>query len=135
MDDLPSAVFGPKDSRNPQSDGGNFRSPADLRLVPLDFHEARDIGGDVRRDGVERNCLAIAIDSGRAFHHLRALLPSPLERAEWVPEAYVVALGIHPFQGLGVPFHELAKRGMRFIDSSGEVVGHSHRNSSLVTVQ
>lgn len=131
MDDLPSAVFGAKDSRNPQSDGRNFGSLANLCQVPLDFYEAGQARSYVRRHGIESKCLAISVDSCCAFHHLGAILPPDSERAKWVTKAHVVPLGKQPFQGLRIPVYEIGKRGMRCIDDSGEIVGHSHRNSSL----
>jgi hypothetical protein len=60
MDDLPHAVFGPKDHRSPQSVRGEFLSCANLGLQPLYLQNVGKLRSDVLSYDLEASCLAIS---------------------------------------------------------------------------
>ena len=109
MHNLPGAIFGSKDHRNPQSERGGILPSANLCLYPLYPHNVGKLRSYVLRYGLEASDLTIPDLRCGTIRGLSNLLPSTRGRAKGIGEGYVFLMGEHHLHGFGVPFGELSQ--------------------------
>jgi hypothetical protein len=93
MHNLPGALFGPEDHRNPQSRWGEVLHFVNLDLVSLQLHMVGKLRSNILHYGLDASGLAISEIRCGVLQGLRNLLPSPRGRAKGVSEAYVFSMG------------------------------------------
>ena len=87
--DLPSAIFGPEDTRDAQTHGGNILTAANLGPVALHLHDVGKLGGNVLRHDIEAYDLAIPVVGCGTLHVAMAI-----GRAIGMVEEETVAVGV-----------------------------------------
>jgi hypothetical protein len=110
MHDLPLTLFWAKDHRNPQRKRGDLLPSADLGLRPLYLHYVGKYRSHVPLYDLDANELAISDLRCGTIYDLCNLLPPTHGRAIGVGEGYVLSMGPHLFDRLGVAFEELTRR-------------------------
>src|SRR3712207_2769330 len=100
MHNLPVAILGSEDHRDPQSQRGDVLPSADLGLRPLDVHDVGKLGSHILLYDLDANGLAISELRRGVLLSLRYLLPSMRDgadpgcgRTKGVSEGHVFAMG------------------------------------------
>jgi hypothetical protein len=108
MHDLPGAILGSKDRRNPQREWDDILPSAKLAPVPLYPHNVGKLRSYVPSYDLKASDLAVSDLRCSTLRSLSDLLPPTRGRGNGVSEAYVFPMGEHHLHGLGVSFDELA---------------------------
>ena len=126
MHDLPNAVFGAQDHRNPQIDGSDGLLSANLGLGPLYPHNVRKLRGYALHDGLNVNDLAVSDLRCGVIRNRSNLLPSTYDRAKRISEGYVLSMGAQLLCGFRVSFQKLTLRQVELLDQFVNAVFRSH---------
>ena len=124
--DLPNAVFGAQDHRNPQIDGSDGLLFANLGLGPLYPHNVRKLRGYALHDGLNVNDLAVSDLRCGVIRNRSNLLPSTYDRAKRISEGYVLSMGAQLLCGFRVSFQKLTLRQVELLDQFVNAVFRSH---------
>jgi hypothetical protein len=114
--DSPTVVLVTNHTADSQSNRRELVAPPDLGPVSLDLDEAGEVDICVCCNSLEANDLAVSIKRCGPGDGLRDLFPSAHERAEWVTNRDVVAMGEQPQSGLRITLDEFAPGQMRPLD-------------------
>jgi hypothetical protein len=109
MHDLPGAIFGPKDRRNPKSKGSDVFPLAYLALGLLYPHNISKLWSHILGYRLEASDLAISDERFRGMlQDLSYLLPSTYGRAKGISESYVFLMRPQVLPRFRVSIEELA---------------------------
>jgi hypothetical protein len=122
MHELPSAVLGPEEAGDAESDRGEVVATTDFCPEALYFYDASEIIRDVSCDWLEADDLTLTVARGGSGGCLSNLLPTASERAERIAERHVLSTGIQHLEGLGVPSHNLAQGETALLDRTVKVI-------------
>jgi hypothetical protein len=126
MHDLPDAVFGAHDQRNPQSEGSDGHLSAKPGLGPLHPHNVGKLRSYTLRYVLNVNKPAISSLRCGALDSRNNLLPSTYDRAKGVSEGHVFRWDHNIFTGSGFPFRNSPAARSYLLDQFGNVVFRRH---------
>src|SRR5215204_4811114 len=126
MNNLPGALFGAEDRRNPQSKQGDILSPANLGLGVLYPHDVGELRGYVLGPSLEASDLAVTDERCIALQGLSNPLPSTHGRTIGAGEGCVFSMRPQLLPRFGVPFDEFAQRTLTLLNYLVKITYRSH---------
>src|SRR5439155_24728233 len=85
---------------------------------PRDLYDAGEIIRLVYCDGLEPYDLTVSVARRRQRRGVGDLFPTAYERAEWVAEGHVVAVGVQRLKWFRITSHDLAQRAVTLVNRS-----------------